>query len=102
MESLLNNGQQTTLQLKDRPYDPYVWISRGNILSKLGFPELALGDLWKSQLLCNLAREACSSRLATYHESDPFFTPSNGSKKGDLALAQFGESYCKRNGKQSG
>lgn len=33
------------------PYDPEIWLNRGNCLRLLGYPELALGDVYKARLL---------------------------------------------------
>lgn len=33
------------------PYDPESWLNRGNCLRLLGYPELALGDVYKARLL---------------------------------------------------
>jgi hypothetical protein len=96
--------------LKDRAYDPCVWTSRGTVLAGLGFPELALGDLWKAQLLCGLARDARASSLTAYSspianqcDNDPVPTSSSTQAKcADLALTQFAESYYKRRSIQNG
>ena len=37
------------------PYDPVLWSARGNWLNKMGFPELAAGDLYKSIVLYDAA-----------------------------------------------
>jgi hypothetical protein len=34
------------------PYDPVLWHERGALLLKLGYPDLAMGDLYKCKLLC--------------------------------------------------
>lgn len=33
------------------PYDPELWLTRGNCLRLLGYPELGLGDTYKARLL---------------------------------------------------
>jgi len=107
VQNMFCRCQKSTLQLKDRPYDPYLWLLRGNILHQLGYPELALGDLWKALILCNVAHTSCIARLGAQHLHVPRFcdcisystalTPHL--KYGDLALAQFRESFSKRKGK---
>lgn len=34
------------------PYDPTKWLARASTLQELGFPELAVGDAWKADALC--------------------------------------------------
>ncbi len=40
-----------TQLLATLPYDPETWLNRGNCLRLLGYPELALGDVYKARLL---------------------------------------------------
>ncbi|TVY38344.1 hypothetical protein LSUB1_G002620 [Lachnellula subtilissima] len=40
-----------TQLLASLPYDPETWLNRGNCLRLLGYPELALGDVYKARLL---------------------------------------------------
>jgi len=54
--------QQQTLALLRGPYNPTRWVSRAQTLSLLGFPELAVGDAYKSARLCNTMLNFVSSR----------------------------------------
>jgi hypothetical protein len=46
-----------TKEIADLPYDPESWLSRGRCLRILGYPELALGDVYKARLLVEAALE---------------------------------------------
>ena len=72
----------TTL-LQTLPYDPETWLNRGNCLRLLGFPELALGDVYKARLLVeaglletpsvlgNEVRKAFRKKTYELHTTDP-------------------------------
>ncbi|CZS97211.1 uncharacterized protein RAG0_06374 [Rhynchosporium agropyri] len=45
------------------PYDPELWLTRGNCLRLLGYPELGLGDVYKARLLVEAGLEETSSIL---------------------------------------
>ena len=47
------------------PYDPTLWSTRGCWLNKMGFPELAAGDLYKSIVLYDAAYSHGASLSAT-------------------------------------
>lgn len=34
------------------PYDPVLWLRRSSTLSRLRYPELAVGDAYKAKMLC--------------------------------------------------
>jgi hypothetical protein len=51
---------QTTKELALTPYDPESWLNRAQTLRILGFPELGLGDAYKSRLLVESALENSS------------------------------------------
>jgi len=46
-----------TRQIGLTPYDPELWLYRGRSLRLLGYPELALGDVYKARLLVEAVRE---------------------------------------------
>jgi hypothetical protein len=48
----LQEGRSLSLQISQSPYDPILWHKRGSTLLELGYPELAMGDLYKCKLLC--------------------------------------------------
>jgi hypothetical protein len=52
-----------TQLLASFPYDPETWLNRGNCLRLLGYPELALGDVYKARLLVEAGIEKTSSVL---------------------------------------
>ena len=52
-----------TQQLAALPYDPETWLNRGNCLRLLGYPELALGDVYKARLLVEAGIEETPSSL---------------------------------------
>lgn len=74
-----------TQQLAALPYDPETWLNRGNCLRLLGFPELALGDVYKARLLVEAGllpntspsvlrqdvRKAFRLKTYTLHTTDP-------------------------------
>ena len=54
--------QQQTIALLRHPYDPSCWVSRAETLSRLDFPELAVGDAYKAARLCYTMLDFVSSR----------------------------------------
>jgi hypothetical protein len=52
-----------TRKIQAYPYDPEGWLKRAQILEGLGFPELAVGDAHKAQMLCD---EVQSSEESNY------------------------------------
>ncbi|TVY93802.1 hypothetical protein LAWI1_G000249 [Lachnellula willkommii] len=50
-----------TQRLASLPYDPETWLNRGNCLRLLGYPELALGDVYKARLLVEAGLDSSSS-----------------------------------------
>ena len=56
--SLIRNLNQQTTDIVQHPYDPNNWILRAETLTRLRYPELALGDAHKASTLCrsHLAR----------------------------------------------
>jgi len=69
--------------LASLPYDPETWLNRGNCLRLLGYPELALGDIYKARLLveaglldspsvlANEVRKAFRKKTYELHTTDP-------------------------------
>ncbi|KAF2418773.1 hypothetical protein EJ08DRAFT_702986 [Tothia fuscella] len=53
--------QHLTRELMDLPYNPLRWLMRAEMLLKLGYPELALGDCHKASLLLQAALSDNSS-----------------------------------------
>ncbi|KAL2060898.1 hypothetical protein VTL71DRAFT_8950 [Oculimacula yallundae] len=45
------------------PYDPELWLTRGNCLRLLGYPELGLGDVYKARLLVEAGLDETPSTL---------------------------------------
>jgi hypothetical protein len=52
MLNLLQEGPVLSQQISKSPYDPICWHKRGALLLELGYPDLAMGDLYKCKLLC--------------------------------------------------
>jgi hypothetical protein len=52
-----NEIKKFTKEIADLPYDPEPWLYRGRSLRLLGYPELALGDVYKARLLVEAALE---------------------------------------------
>jgi hypothetical protein len=48
---MVSRLRKLTNDLKDSPYDPELWLNRGQVLAKLGYPELVGGDNYKAILL---------------------------------------------------
>lgn len=53
----INELSKLTKEIADLPYDPELWLYRGRSLRLLGYPELALGDVYKARLLVEAALE---------------------------------------------
>ncbi|KAH6717318.1 hypothetical protein BKA61DRAFT_547131 [Leptodontidium sp. MPI-SDFR-AT-0119] len=65
------------------PYDPELWLTRGNCLRLLGYPELGLGDAYKARLLVEAGlletpsilgdevRKAFRKKTYELHTTDP-------------------------------
>lgn len=51
----INELSRLTKEIADLPYDPEPWLHRGQCLRLLGYPELALGDVYKARLLTEAA-----------------------------------------------
>ncbi|OWP03608.1 hypothetical protein B2J93_7626 [Marssonina coronariae] len=72
-----------TQLLTTSPYDPETWLTRGNCLRLLGFPELGLGDTYKARLLVEAGllgspsvlgdqvRQASRKKTYELHTTDP-------------------------------
>ena len=43
---------EQTKEILRHPYEPNIWLRRANTLTKLRYPELALGDAYKTSTLC--------------------------------------------------
>jgi tetratricopeptide (TPR) repeat protein len=71
---LIQCVRQLSQALRSRPYDPLIWASRGTTLLELGIVELALGDLYKAQLLfedaLELSIDAASSTSNAHRGSE--------------------------------
>ncbi|KAI9804689.1 MAG: hypothetical protein M1833_006764 [Piccolia ochrophora] len=48
--------QAFTRHIKGNPHDPNFWNNRGKWLVRIGYPELAIGDLCRSRLLIDAAK----------------------------------------------
>ena len=55
LEAEMTNCVKLTQAIIQSPYDPRLWWERGCWLDKMGFPELAAGDLYKSITLYDAA-----------------------------------------------
>lgn len=55
MEVEINEFSKLTKDIADLPYNPELWLHRGQCLHLLGYPELALGDVFKARLLVEAA-----------------------------------------------
>jgi hypothetical protein len=75
-----------TREIAATPHDPETWLSRGQSLRLLGFPELGLGDAYKSRLLIEAALENTSAlgtkvahvfseKVSTIFMTDPAWEP---------------------------
>ena len=58
LEKLQGNLQKCTRSIIERPYDPAAWLLRAEILLRLGYPELVLGDCYKARLLLEAVEKA--------------------------------------------
>jgi hypothetical protein len=76
-------------------------------MMELGYPELAIGDLWKAHLLCKEARVTFSARILCsdgcfpedFDSDDGLWYAGTGGvcvTRGDSALAQFALSWFTR------
>lgn len=86
MESEIKELSKITKDIAETPYDPENWLNRGNCLRKLGYPELALGDVYKAQLLTEAALErqsplgndaykSYSQKIYQLHQTHPAYIP---------------------------
>ena len=50
--ALAQRLRDQTKEIQGHPYDPNTWLRRANTLTRLRYPELAVGDAHKSGLLC--------------------------------------------------
>ncbi|KAA8563984.1 hypothetical protein MFRU_025g00100 [Monilinia fructicola] len=86
LESEIAELSQFTKDIARTPYDPENWLNRGNCLRRLGYPELALGDVHKSRLLVEAALEndcilgtdaykAYSQKIYQLHQTHPAWMP---------------------------
>ncbi|KAF2666719.1 hypothetical protein BT63DRAFT_316582 [Microthyrium microscopicum] len=64
LQQLLLDGQALSVGLSERPRDATLWLKRGIVLLELGILELAMGDLYKCQLLCD--SRLYSNETSTY------------------------------------
>jgi hypothetical protein len=55
LEFEIRELSRLTKDIADLPYDPEPWLHRGQCLRLLGYPELALGDVYKARLLVEAA-----------------------------------------------
>ena len=58
-------AQNLTAHLRNHPYCASAWCQRGEILLQLHYPELAVGDLYKTKILFEAASDS-SARLSCY------------------------------------
>ncbi|TGO52363.1 hypothetical protein BOTNAR_0327g00090 [Botryotinia narcissicola] len=86
LESEIKDFAQFTKDITETPYDPENWLNRGNCLRRLGYPELALGDVQKARLLVEAALEndstlgtdahkAYSQKIWQLHQTHPAWMP---------------------------
>ncbi|TVY81322.1 SET and MYND domain-containing protein [Lachnellula suecica] len=90
------------------PYDPETWLNRGNCLRLLGYPELALGDVYKARLLVeagledtpsilgNDVRKAFRKKTYDMHTKDPAWMKWADAVSTPELLAQRVEEMLKR------
>ncbi|KAF7857178.1 hypothetical protein EAF04_009419 [Stromatinia cepivora] len=82
LESEIKAFTQFTKDIAEAAYDPENWLNRGNCLRRLGYPELALGDVHKARLLVEAALEndstlgtdaykAYSQKIYQLHQTHP-------------------------------
>ena len=62
--SLLERRRELTAELRESPYDLFVYIKRAIVHSELGYPDLAAGDAYRALLLTLEVEEDCQE----YHE----------------------------------
>ncbi|KAG9243085.1 hypothetical protein BJ878DRAFT_481424 [Calycina marina] len=55
---------ELTRELATHPYNPEIWLNRAYTLHLIGFPELILGDTYKSRLIIEAALSLYSSPLS--------------------------------------
>jgi hypothetical protein len=58
---LIKEIRALTRDIADLPYHPYYWRERGLKLLRLGYPELALGDIYKARLLLEAGTRAAEN-----------------------------------------
>ncbi|KEQ64083.1 uncharacterized protein M437DRAFT_44843 [Aureobasidium melanogenum CBS 110374] len=63
--------ESCTERIRREPYDPHLWVERGSYLLALNYPELAVGDAWKSRMLFHrdlkgIGEQDRSARLQMY------------------------------------
>ncbi|ESZ89925.1 hypothetical protein SBOR_9687 [Sclerotinia borealis F-4128] len=86
LESEIKELYQFTQDIAKTPYDAENWLNRGNSLRRLGYPELALGDVHKARLLVeaalkndsslgNDAYEAYRQKIYQLHQTHPAWMP---------------------------
>ncbi|QSZ30013.1 hypothetical protein DSL72_004531 [Monilinia vaccinii-corymbosi] len=86
LEAEITELSRFTKDIAGTPYDPENWLNRGNCLRRLGYPELALGDVHKARLLVEAALEndstlgadaykAYSQKIYQLHQTHPAWMP---------------------------
>lgn len=74
MEVEISELSKLTKDITDLPYDPEPWLHRGQCLRLLGYPELALGDVYKARLLVEAALENASILGTTITKNNALLT----------------------------
>lgn len=59
-DSLMMSMEAQTVELIDHPYDPRGWNARARTLAAMHYPELAVGDAYKADMLCRTHRRLLS------------------------------------------
>ncbi len=62
---LIKRLRSQTEAIYRHSYDASTWLARGQTLAKLGYPELAVGDGWKAELLVSSTLNILISESAT-------------------------------------
>ncbi|KAL3418843.1 WD and tetratricopeptide repeat protein [Phlyctema vagabunda] len=65
LEAEIRDFQQASQGILENPYDPELWLNRAHCLRLLGYPELALGDIYKARLLAEAALSSNSTTIGT-------------------------------------
>lgn len=67
IDEMMEAVENCTERIRKEPYNPHLWAERGSYFLALKYPELAVGDAWKSRILFHRDPNSMSEdNLRTY------------------------------------